>query len=263
MIVKVLMENTAVNPAFHAEHGLSLYIEANGSKILFDAGQSPAFAENAETLDVDLSQVDFAVLSHAHYDHSGGMQTFLSLNDHAPVYVSPYAFDEYLHGTDKYIGVDPALQGNPRLQPVAEPLRVADGVAILPREGHSYVHPIESYGLNVRRKGVISPDDFRHEQYLLITEGDRRILISGCSHRGIVNIVHWFHPDVLIGGFHLMKLDPQGDGQEALDQVASELLAYPTVYHTCHCTGVPQYEYLKPKMGDRLFYISAGQEITV
>ena len=91
----------------------------------------------------------------------------------------------------------------------------------------------------------------------------KRVLISGCSHKGIVNIVSWFKPDVLVGGFHFMNLDPQSAGRAALDAAADELLDGHTVYHTCHCTGVPQYNYLKERMRDRLFYISAGQEIAL
>ena len=263
MILKTLMENTAADPAFQAEHGLSLYIETGDTKILFDSGQSPAFAQNAKTLGVDLAAVDFAVLSHGHYDHSGGLETFLSLNDHAPVYLSQYAFDESIDGIGKYIGVDPSLQGNPRLIPVQSGMQIAPGLELFTDEGFSYKQPVQPYGLCVRRDNALLPDDFRHELYLLITEGSKRILLSGCSHRGIVNIASWFSPDVLIGGFHFMKLDPGGDGKQTLDAAAKELTAYNTRYCTCHCTGVAQYEYLKPLMGNQLQYLSCGQEIVL
>ena len=84
MKLTTLIENTTLSPALTAEHGLSLYIETRGHKILFDMGQSPAFAENAETLGVDLSEIDLAILSHGHYDHGGGLATFLELNSTAP-----------------------------------------------------------------------------------------------------------------------------------------------------------------------------------
>lgn len=263
MIVKALMEDTSLNPAFQAEHGLSLYIEANGHNILFDAGQSPLFAQNAVKLGVDLSKVDFAVLSHAHYDHSGGLRTFLSLNPDAPVYVSRFAFDECLNNAGEPIGLDDTLQGDPRLVFVKDSLMLAEGFEIFSGKERTLMQPVESFGLKTRRGGTVIPDDFRHEQYLLVTQGNKRVLISGCSHKGIINIAHWFRPDVLIGGFHYVKLDPQGDGKAALDAATDELLRCPTVYHTCHCTGVPQYQYLKVRMQARLFYISAGQEITV
>ena len=99
------------------------------------------------------------------------------------------------------------------------------------------------------------PEDFRHEQYLLVQENGKRILISGCSHKGIVNLVHHFRPDVLIGGFHLMDT-PAGSAE--IDEIARILLEYPTVYYTGHCTGEKQYDQLKNIMGERLQPFSTG-----
>ena len=263
MILKTLLEDTTAVPTMQTEHGLSLYIEANGQKILFDSGQSAMFADNAAKLNVNLSEVDFAVLSHAHYDHSDGLRTFLSMNSKAPVYVSQYAFDECLDAAGGYIGIDRALRNNPRLVYVKDDLRLADGLELLPGEGRTLHQPIAANNLSVRRDGDVIPEDFRHEQYLLITEGNKRVLISGCSHKGIVNIVHWFKPDVLIGGLHLLNLDPLHGGKPALDSIADELLRFHTVFYAGHCTGVPQYEYLKPRMKDRMFSLSAGQEIAL
>ena len=93
MKVVTLMENTTCCDELFCEHGLSLYIETEGHRILFDAGQSAAFADNAEKLGVDLREVDFAVLSHGHYDHGGGLGRFLEIHKTAPVYVSRYAFE--------------------------------------------------------------------------------------------------------------------------------------------------------------------------
>jgi metal-dependent hydrolase (beta-lactamase superfamily II) len=80
MKLVTLMENSSCREDLCCEHGLSLYLETLGKKILFDAGQSAAFAENAAVLKVDLEAVDFAVLSHGHYDHSGGLERFLQIN---------------------------------------------------------------------------------------------------------------------------------------------------------------------------------------
>jgi 7,8-dihydropterin-6-yl-methyl-4-(beta-D-ribofuranosyl)aminobenzene 5'-phosphate synthase len=104
------MENTSCREDLACEHGLRLYIETENHKILFDAGQSAAFAENAEKLGVDLRKVDLAVLSHGHYDHGGGLERFLEINQKAPVYVSSYAFEPH-YSANGYIGLDLQLQG--------------------------------------------------------------------------------------------------------------------------------------------------------
>ena len=113
MKIWTLMENTAAEGNFCAEHGLSFYIETKKHKILFDAGQTEAFAENSKKLGIDLNQVDVAVLSHGHYDHGGGLLRFLELNEKAPVYVSPGAFGEHYNGTKNISGFRTSWQTIP------------------------------------------------------------------------------------------------------------------------------------------------------
>ena len=250
MKVVTLMENTACCEDLCAEHGLSLYLETENHKILFDAGQSAAFADNAAKLGVDLKAVDFAVLSHGHYDHSGGLGRFLEINETAPVYVSRHAFEPHCNTAGRYLGVDPALQGHPWIRFVAEETALAEGITLHRLEAM----PSDTAGLLMEENGERKPDDFRHEQYLLIEENGKRILISGCSHKGILQIVDAFCPDILIGGFHFMKIEDRN----VLKAAAEKLLEYETVYYTGHCTGQKQYNYLKSIMGDRLHYIAAG-----
>ena len=264
MIIRVLTENSTLSPAWTAEHGLSLYIETGDRCILFDAGQSDAFAENALKMGVDLTKVDFAVLSHGHYDHSGGLMRFLEINDYAPVYVSCHAFGAHYHGEERYIGVDPALSQSGRIVPVEGMTELGAGIALHSCEGMPMPVPLDSAGLTRCEGGQFCPDDFRHEQYLSICEDGKRVLISGCSHRGILNIAGWFQPDVLVGGFHFMKLDPaQSADRERLENAAQALLAYPTQYYSGHCTGEAPYAFLKERMGERLMPLTTGLEIMI
>ena len=250
MKIVTLMENTSCREDLCCEHGLSLYLETENRKILFDAGQSAAFADNAEKLGVDLKNVAFAVLSHGHYDHSGGLGKFLEVNETAPVYVSRWAFEPHWESDGRYVGVDLSLQANDRIRYVAEETLLAEGITLYRME----TAPMDTAGLLVEENGVRIPDDFRHEQYLLVAEAGKRILISGCSHKGILNIMDAFHPDILIGGFHFMKVTEEAKLAEA----AKKLLEYDTVYYTGHCTGQKQYDYLKTVMGEKLHYISTG-----
>ena len=252
MKLVTLMENTTACANLRCEHGLSLYLETGDHKILFDAGQSSAFAENAEKLGVDLREVDFAVLSHGHYDHGGGLERFLEINKTAPVYISSHAFEPH-YSANGYIGLDLQLQGKEQLRSVAEETALAEGITLYQLE----VVPADTAGLEMEEQGQRKPDDFRHEQYLLVEEGGKRILISGCSHKGILQIMEAFRPDILVGGFHFMKIT----AEETLRKAAEKLLEYDTVYYTGHCTGQTQYAYLKSVMGDQLHYIATGTTV--
>ena len=94
MEFQFLVENKTETEGVLAEHGLSIYIDTGDKKILFDAGASDAFAMNADRMKVDLSQVDFAVVSHGHYDHTGGFPMFCRRNRKAPIYIHKNAFRE-------------------------------------------------------------------------------------------------------------------------------------------------------------------------
>ena len=256
MRIVSLLENTTHREDIGAEHGLSLYIEANGYRILFDMGQTDLFARNAQSMGIDLSQVDLAILSHGHYDHAGGLLHFLDCNAHAPVYVHSAARGDYRHGEARYIGIDPSLKRHPRLIFGEGERVIGEGLTLLDCNDRPRLHDAGSFGLEEWIDGMLVPDRFLHEQYLLIEEAGRRVLISGCSHKGIADIVRWFEPDVLIGGFHLSTLEDEA----RLGEIADLLGSFSTRYYTCHCTGERQFAFLRERVKD-LFYLSAGEEI--
>jgi len=192
------------------------------------------------------------VLSHGHYDHGGGLAKFLQINETADVWMSPHAFEPHFNALDKDIGLDPALRSSGRIRFAEEGQRIGQGLTLYSRIPCPY--GIRPFGLTM---GEGKPEDFRHEQYLLIEEAGKRVLISGCSHRGILNILAHFRPDILVGGFHFMKMDPEGAELEA---AAAALLRYPCVYYTGHCTGETQYAALKAHLGHRLHRLSGGAQ---
>lgn len=93
MLIKTLVENTSISKDFGSEHGLSLYIETKKHKILFDVGASELFLKNAKKLDVSIADVDFLVISHGHYDHGGGLKSFLHENTKVEVFLHRLAFE--------------------------------------------------------------------------------------------------------------------------------------------------------------------------
>jgi len=254
MKIVSLLENTTEYHGMDTEHGLSLYIETGERKILFDMGQTDMFAKNAAALGIDLSAVDTAVLSHGHYDHGGGMAAFFRLNDHAPVYMNRRAFLPYYNGNEKYIGLDSSLETSPRIIFVGDKSQLSDNLILFSCNDKIRMHSLGNSGLTEKIGDSLEPDRFLHEQYLCIKENGRKILISGCSHKGILDIVEWFDPDVLVGGFHFSKM-PLDD---RLAEAAKTLDLYKTEYYTCHCTGAEQYLFMKKYMKN-LNYLSCGQ----
>lgn len=264
MRVHVLMENSTCRSDLVAEHGLSLLIEtAAGLRILFDCGASAAFADNAQRMGLDLSAVDLAILSHGHYDHGGGLARFFELNHHAPVWVSPHAFEAHYNANGKNIGLPPQLCTHAQIRiQHEEQLQLAPGVLLHRACNMPTPHRAEGQGMTTILNGARVTDDFRHEQYLLIEEAGQRVLFSGCSHRGVLNIASYFLPHVLVGGFHFMKYDAVADAPR-LHAAADGLLSFPTRYYTGHCTGDAALSVLSPLMGERLQTISTGMQISL
>ncbi len=105
MKIITLVENTTEKEECIAEHGLSIYIETEKHKLLLDTGQTDAVVRNAETLGIDLTAVDTIILSHGHYDHSGGILPFSKLNRTAQIIMQRTAAEPHYNG-ERYIGLD-------------------------------------------------------------------------------------------------------------------------------------------------------------
>ena len=272
MQITVLIENGPCQ-GLACEHGLSLYVQYRGKRYLLDAGQSGLFARNAQALGLDLAAVDAAVLSHGHYDHAGGLEAFFACNAQARVYLRREAtLPFYSGGETRYIGMpqDVLARFGQRFVFVQGMLELAPGLFLLPHTTPGLEAVGERAALYCKRDGQLLPDDFRHEQNLAITEAGKRVIISGCSHNGIVNILdayqELFHqmPDVVIGGFHTAGkgvFEPSMTAQ--LYELARELKETGAVFYTCHCTGQEPYEILRTQMGANMNYLATGDEIGI
>lgn len=264
-----LIDNISYSSELKSEHGLSYYIECNNHKILFDTGQSSAFIENAKYLDIDLSLVDIVVISHGHYDHGGGLSAFLSLNKHAKIYINKEAFNDYYsrnNGELKYIGLDKNIIKNSQIRLVqTDTLVIDDSLILYSSVRQEHLSPLGNHVLVEKRGFDLKEDLFRHEQNLVIREGQNVILMAGCAHNGILNIVEQISSRSqlklthVFGGFHLYNLTKdEYESDDRIKLLANELLKSQAIYFTGHCTGIHAFDVLKQIMKDKIEYNSVG-----
>lgn len=270
-----LIENTEGIDGCVYAHGLSFYIETSGHKLLMDLGPSEDTIKNAAVLGVDLSSVDTVILSHGHYDHSGGIIPFTKINDHALIYMQESAIKDYYadDGKDvlerfRYIGINKEIETLPQVRFLNGDAVIDDELEIFTIHSRSHELPFTNKRLLVRVGNEYMNDDFKHEHFLVIRQEGKMVLISGCAHNGILSILDAYKdkygkaPDMVVSGFHLMKKTEYSEKEmEEIKNIAYELKDYPTKFVTCHCTGLTAFDIMKNIMGDRIEYVHSGETI--
>ena len=243
------------------EHGLSLHITlSDGQHILFDMGQGERLKHNAETFGIDLNAVQIAVISHGHYDHGGGLATFMATNAHAPIYIHRRAFDKHYSIREDgkhFIGLVCPQDMN-RLVLCGDMVRINDHITLFSDVHGKRLMPTDNQRL-LGNDGV-TMDDFGHEMNMIIRDGDISVLVVGCGHKGIVNILERAReiigsaPTYVVAGMHLKD-------STNIASVAAELATYPSIFYTMHCTGLEAYEQLHTQLGEHIHYLHCGDQI--
>ncbi|EOR93374.1 7,8 dihydropteroate synthase (methanopterin) [Arcticibacter svalbardensis MN12-7] len=263
MRIVTLIENMTDRSGLLAEHGLSFYIESENKKILFDCGQTAVFLKNAKQLGISITEVDALVLSHGHYDHTGGLKYFLQENDHAPIYLKREALLKKYHG-ERYIGIDAALlSSSERVHYIDHLTELDEGLFIVPEIKIHYPHDVHFHDMSIVDEQGRYPDTFEDELFLTLINNGKLTIVSSCSHRGISNIIKsasdLFHLPVqrVIGGLHL---------KNAKTADAENISAYFNEMNiddifVCHCTGIDSYVILKNQCKGHVFYNQTGREI--
>lgn len=253
--------------ALECEHGFSLYFEADERRWLYDVGASKIFQSNAKHLGISLSNIDFLLLSHGHNDHTGGLPEFWIKNSTGTVMASDkilkYKYFSSRHNPKKNIGIDEkTLKGNIRFLGKHNNQWITQNVAIVFPKSRKHMLPIGDQFLSVSDNAGERPDNFDHEMVIAIKTTKGLVILSACSHNGILNIIddcrtftQCHQIAAFIGGTHLID-DAESDEELAI--IADEIQQhYPTMrLITGHCTGNKAAEVLSQKLGDNftMFY---------
>jgi 7,8-dihydropterin-6-yl-methyl-4-(beta-D-ribofuranosyl)aminobenzene 5'-phosphate synthase len=272
--ITTLSENTA-DLGCLAEWGLSMLIEADGQKILFDTGAGIAALHNAQLLDIDLAAVDKIILSHGHHDHTGGLRDILKVMGkkveviaHPDIWASKYG----------RLGKNPAhFAGVPFSRELLEDLGAHFNLTRKPVHltgsflTTGEIPMLSSYekidsGLFDKKTGEMLPDELKDDLALVIDTEYGLVVILGCAHRGIINTLR--HARKLtgkeliyaaIGGTHLLNAS-----EDRLQKTAAELHEMGVQYlGVSHCTGFEASSYLSQEFGKGFFLNNAGTQLNL
>lgn len=259
-IITVIEDNIDTN-GLCAEHGICVYAETDHHKLIVDAGQSAKTWDNARAMGIDIESVDTVILSHGHYDHSGGLMSFMENNTKAQIYIHEKADgDFYSRRTEgmHYIGIDKRIVNSERVNIVKGDITIDSELSLFGNVSGRKMWPKGNDLLFEKINDVFIPDTFDHEQYLVIRNEENYILVSGCAHKGIPNILNRFFeiygcdPTMVISGFHTIRKSYDESDINDLRNLAVMLNEKNTVFYTGHCTDHIPFMTMKEIMGDKL-----------
>lgn len=265
MKATVLVDNVGT-PEMKGEWGLAILIEYMGKKILLDTGASDLFIKNAETMGIDLKDVDYGVLSHAHFDHSDGMDGFFRLNDKARFFLRECAEEncyEKILFFSKYIGIHKGTieKYGDRIVRAGGDYKIEDGVYLIPHKGDDLRKIGKREKMYLKTPTGWTPDDFSHEQSLVFETEDGLVIFNSCSHGGadrIIRDVMNAFPEkkvkAIIGGFHLYNKSGEYI-RNFSKRVKNTGISY---VYTGHCTGDRAYKIMEEELGDMLGHLQVG-----
>ena len=249
MKITVLAEDRIGDPRCRHEHGLSLLIEHDDSKILLDCGQSDIFKYNATQLEIDLDIIKTVVLSHGHYDHGNGLQHLSGKT----IYCHPDCFRQrYIPPNGKYAGLPVTAEQIARtntLIQTREPHEIAPGIYFLTSVPRHFDYEAKEFPTTLKNGDA---DELHDDGGLVINSQNGIIVITGCAHSGICNTVEYAKKIcendqvyAVIGGFHLRRLDAD---LKRVVAYFSDLRPHHLI--TGHCTCDQAYEVLYRELNE-------------
>jgi 7,8-dihydropterin-6-yl-methyl-4-(beta-D-ribofuranosyl)aminobenzene 5'-phosphate synthase len=281
MRITVLVDNREdpQGRGLEAEHGLSLLVDTGAGSFLLDTGASARFLANARRLGARVEEVPCLAISHGHYDHGGGLGAFLEANARARVFIRPGTFDVHLarreDGAYRSIGLEPEFleRHRGRFVTVDGKVEMLPGAWAVPGSRGDHPLPRDTDRFFLSEGSGYRPDDFSHEMLVVVREACGLVVLSGCSHGGVLNILQAAERGfpgepirALVGGFHLMDPGPGklAETEEEIGRIGRHLSQRGGLrVWTGHCTGSRAVGVLKRELGDRVTVLYTGQAIEV
>lgn len=252
-----------------SEWGFCVYIEYNGKKYLLDTGGSDLYLENAKKLNIDVADIDYAILSHAHVDHSKGFPSFFRVNSSAKLYIADTCQENCyfkIGPIKKYVGIPKGILKDQKERIVSKAglVMINPGVYLVPHiENKLEVIGKRAHMARKTEHGYI-PDNFSHEQSLVFETKKGLVVFNSCSHGGLPNImkdIQYYLPNqkvyMTVGGLHLA-----GMSKKSVQEIAcmiKELSIEKVV--TGHCTGKKAFQILKDEIGENVQQTHVGMKI--
>ncbi|MGV8827883.1 MAG: MBL fold metallo-hydrolase [Breznakibacter sp.] len=269
MNISVLCDNQPLSKRFACEHGLSIFVEVNGNRFLFDTGQGDCFLKNALTMGIDLAGIDYVVLSHGHYDHAGGLKQLMAQFPHIKIVMHPQALKQRFSISsvmtkengfphNSFVG-----QWENQIIKVDRLFELLPGVTLFPLP---FAAPANPRLVEPGIQGQLVPDTFMDELFIMLKEGEHQVLLSGCTHHGIVHVLDYCrtqlsfgHFDLVLGGLHL-----SGSDELAILQQIELCRAYDVSrWALNHCTGERAFDLWQAAYQGHVMTAKAGEVISL
>jgi len=273
--ITTLSENCAARGYLLAELGLSIVVETDDVNILFDTGASISASYNADVLGIDLSKIDKVVLSHGHYDHTGGLRQILGkigkeveIIAHPDIWAAKYSRSQ--GRKDRYNGIPFQRQELERLGAnfnlTTKPVRITDSIMTTGEvpmvTDFEEIEPV----FFVKQDSGWQPDKLLDDQALIINAEPGLIVILGCAHRGPINTLYYAQQltgvksiHTVLGGSHLIHASEERIWLTiaALKELSVQRLGL------CHCTGLPAIMLIAHEFEDKFFFNNAGTRFNI